>query len=373
MNTERLHLIAATLNQEIGRLDLVGRLQRMVGAIRNQLNSPSEQTTNEISGQLDALRSVLAGSTLNDIPTTWHQQIAEMNLAILVGTSLSDEVENAIRSSQPLLTEAVARIEQIQSDVERAVSAFQEIVSGFGKLRISKGELAPGEVELSVLFPRELFGNRLDRLLKEGQLIDRFVSAASVLATGSAEHATIKEISTTDPVFILCATPPTLLLVSQAVNIVLNAYGKVQGLRKLRADAIVAEATAEVVEALAQQAKQRIHADIDAFGKSIKNDPPAKLTKPILNETVNNLLDAMVKLAARIDRGLRIEVAAKEGTQAGSDGDDEAKSAAASITEIRTIAAAMQQFPITGEPILGLPNPENDNDETDDSAEDPKR
>lgn len=310
-------------------------------------------------------------SRLNDLPQTWDPVIAAIGLDGLLGRPLSQKLREYVRNSQPLLNEAARNIEAVRQQLETAMSGFAELNGACTKLAIHAEDVPPGGVELSVLFPRDLFGNTFKVFLDEAKVIEHFVVQASILATGKAEHPQLKEMSSSEPTVVLFGvSAATIVLVGKAIDVVLNAYGKVQKIRLARAAAEAAEAEASVIKSLADQANAKIKAEIEDFISARKADSSVKIKAAEKNAALVALETALVKVASWIDRGLRIDFSAKEKQVAEGDGseDDGTMALNVEIAEIKSIAQKIANWRLEAEPILGLPGP-SDEDQTVDDAD----
>lgn len=352
MNAERLLLVTSTIQAEMQRIRLTKLLQAVIDAVNNNVNQPNNENLNNISNALNNLEQQLAGSSLNRLPQTWTPIVEDLALADLLGSQLATQVREIIARRQPLWNEAVSEIQGLKSRLDNALTAFTEVNSGLTKLGVNKTELGSGEAELSVVIPREIFGNRWDAFLAEGRLIDRLVKTCSVIATGSSDSAQVKQLSTTDPMVILVATPAAIMFILKAVNMILDAYQKVLAIRETKTKAEAAGLDAKIVKSIEAEATKRIQEHVDSFIDEVRR-AKAALEPTTLNGELTSLHDILLKIAARLDRGMRIEGAAEPG------GEDSQVSAELreQLTQIQQAALQARHFPVSGPPILGLPAP----------------
>jgi hypothetical protein len=351
MNIERLYLVTDTLKKEIKASQLENHLTTIINALTNNISQPNASYLDQITQGLESLKDALEGSYLSNIPKTWMKVISEIKADDFVGMTLHEKIRSLVTSKQALPNEALREIQEIEQRLKGFITAADQLKSAMQKLGVSYESLEEGEVELSIVLPREIFSNELKGFAEEVKLIDHLVRTASEIATGSPENAEIKQLETSDPTLILIASPAAVHFVLKCVHSILDIYQKVQNIRLTKAQAEKAELEVSLIKQIGDQATTKIQEHIKKFAQEQTKSITDKGRK---NELNNQLVIIVKKLAARIDRGMKIE-GAVEVPEESEDEQPEVKKKNQTLRSIEDLSEQIKYFSTEEEAILALP------------------
>ncbi|MFN9690790.1 MAG: hypothetical protein ACK551_01650 [Vampirovibrionales bacterium] len=356
MNIERLYLVTDTLKKEIISSQIESHLTTIINALSNHISQPNKAYLDQVSQGLDSLKNALEKSYLNELPKTWTKVISEIGANDFVGMALYENVRSSVISNERLPNEGLSDIQALDQRLKDFVNAADQLQSSMQKLGISYESLEEGEVELSVVLPREIFSNELKGFTEEAKLIDNLIRTASEIATGSPENAKIKQLETSDPTIILTAGAGSVLLVLQCVHSVQDIFKNVQEIRLAKAQAEKAELEVSIIKKIDEQATKKIEAHIKAFAKEQTKSTRDEGRK---NELEILLVKRMRQLAARMDRGMKIEGAVGVSEDSEDDESNQTKESQ-TLQSIQQLSEEIRYFPTQVEPILSLPLNEDD-------------
>jgi hypothetical protein len=214
--------------------------------------------------------------------------------------------------------------------------------------------ISPGQAEVGFLIPRGFFKNQLEPLVKELGAINNIIRIFSeVTHDGSAEQVEVRQISTIDPQFFFGLDPVTVLTIGSAVTWAINLWGKVEKIRKVRAETALLSIHTEkelqslfddrIEEKIAEAVKyevERIHGPDD--GKAGRR-----------TELRNNHIGwALRSLLARIERGIQIEIRSLSPPPSTETSDSKAQETFGQLEEVKRELV----YPdVEGTPVLKLP------------------
>jgi hypothetical protein len=236
--------------------------------------------------------------------------------------------------------------------------------------------LAPYETELSILIPRSAIDNDLKRLSNDLRLIDRDIKFFSEIVEKSRPSVQIKQIATTDPLFILGGVSiGTLLLILEVIQRVQKIIQNVESLREAKAKVREANARADIVEAIQKNIEEEIDKNVIELAKWVvaqgqssgsKKDPPR------LKELETEARAVLKDIASRIDNGYQIEGDAGDIPPAPDADVDQAatdEQRRAEIAKAKELSRQIQYHKMPSEPVLSLPAPSIENEENGDGSE----
>ena len=184
MNAERLHAIASALQADISRSAVLSNLQQLISTLANQVSQPNQpQYQQQTSQLLAALVEGLRTAAVNQFSPTWQQALQEIGAWPLFGNNLGERVEEIFARNQITPSVAQQELQTLFNELQAISSAFDQLLASFRTLKMGKEDLAPGECELGLLVPRAFVENRLDRVAKELEELDRIFGVFAELSS----------------------------------------------------------------------------------------------------------------------------------------------------------------------------------------------
>ena len=226
-----------------------------------------------------------------------------------------------------VLQDRVNKLIQIRSDVFNKIRDLKEnfdyfeIIDKNYKLEEKEETL----FEIGFTIPRNLFDNSFDGMIEETKDIQRIVRFFSEATLGKYEPAKLRSISTSDPLYHIILDPQVIMCIAGAVTWALHTQEKYEKIRKLREEIknLKIRTEKEIQEFFNMETEKAIlSAAAEKKAKEIlKNGNPPKDRH---GELIGQLKWSLESLAAKIERGLKIEYQAPPPTD-GAEEDDAKK------------------------------------------------
>ena len=369
MNSERLHAIAISIIDDLTRtraLDLVSELR---GALRAQVNSPGDPGPQQnVSQTLGQLQDSLEAAPSNDFPPTWLQAIEEIGGAGLLGTRLLDRIQEIFARNQITPSVAHGEIQEIHTSLEKLWGDLNALHSAMEGLQVGSEVLEPGECEIGILVPRSSIANASDGFSEELSLFLKTLGAFSEVATGSRPSFEIRSISSSDLTVFLQVAPPVAVCFAVAVERLVTFYKTLLEIRLLRsklAEQGLPDGSLESVDAHANGVMEKgINETIEELTQRYANKDDGGRW----NELTTELRVGLNRIATRIDKGYNYEVRAgrlrePDGDEPGEAKNDEGEATRESIATILNASRGLQFLRLEGNPILSLPETNDDDGE----------
>ena len=113
----------------------------------------------------------------------------------------------------PTVTQSLVRT----TATERAASLsnLNATLAGLQHLGVAPKNLDPGEAEVTIVLPREIFSGQLGKMAKELSFLNRLLRHVSEAVTGTIEPIVVKEISSSEPTFALIGSIGLILAIGK--------------------------------------------------------------------------------------------------------------------------------------------------------------
>lgn len=256
---------------------------------------------------------------------------------------IADKVTNSIQTNA--MTPSVAR--DFVQDLANKRAAFLSTVRGakqnLEKLGIRESGLTPGSADLAFLIPRDIFQNHLGEFAKELNFISRLIQHFGEAVTGHAQPVELEQLSSSVPTVTLLANIGVVTAIAVVVNKFLEAWEKIETIRKIRQELIEIGMKGTAVEELTEQIATTVDEVVEESTTLVltnyKGDGNRK------NELGNALRQDARRLFGQIERGLTVEVRVEPKPKA----DPESQKALETVADL----GKKLQFPqIAHDPIL---------------------
>jgi hypothetical protein len=309
---------------------------------------------------------VLNEAASNDFGPAWRQVILEMGLDGLLGNNLKDRIDDIFQRNQITPSEAHKEIQTILNDLTQLKQALDQLLHGFQHFRIAAEDLQPGQCELSILVPRSFVKNRFGRLGREFRELDKTFRVFSELVTGTRPAFEIRTISTTDPVVVLLVVTPVGACIAKTISWLLESYERILNIRLMHRELSVLDMPDDIIRRVDEEADTRIDRDIDGMVDRLLDEYESS-DEGRRNELRTELRQSLKKIVARIDRGFNIEIRVKP-EELPPPPEDEAEDEETirkreEYDVIQSTAKRLQYRKLEGEPILRLPELQENDDE----------
>lgn len=368
MNAERLHAIAIAVRDDLQQTDVVTHLQQMRDSLQNQVNQPQDPSHQQrLSELFQQLAQSLESAQSNQFSPAWQQLLEEVGGRVLLGAPLLATIREIFERNQITPSVALDELQGLHQQVEQLDNSVNGLISSMSQLHIGAEELEPGGCEVGVLIPRSSVENKLDEFGRELSRLHKILGVFAELVTGARPGFEIRTISSTDLSVFLDSSPVIAASIAVTVERIVALYKKMLEIRVLRnqlSDQGVPDpplhSIDEHVNHLMGEGIEGLVGELDAKYAAI-HDAGRR------NELRTELGLALNQIANRIDKGYNFEIRAQpiEETEGESEDRDDA-SKRESIDAILKAAEGLQFLKLTGDHILSLPEPGED--DTDNSG-----
>ncbi len=361
MNAERLHAICRAIRADLDTTSSVSHLSQLATRLQELVNSPQQpQPQQQVSQVREQLRHALADSSSNAFSPVWVQVTEEIGAAPLLGSQLSETIEEIFARNE--ITPSVAQ-EEIQRLAERLTElnkAIDQVLQGFASLEVGNEDLEPGECELAILVPRKAVQHELPRLGQEFEKLQKIFGPFAELATGSRPPFVVKTISSSDFSLFLELAPEIAACVAIASERVVAFYKQLLEIRLLRQQLKDQGVPDKSLGGIDEHANSHMENGISQIvDELLAQNPPKDIGRT--NELRTELTLALNQIANRVDAGYNVDVRAKPPES--GDSEESTETPAEQQASYQTIIGASENlrfFNRSGESILALPEEVDD-------------
>ena len=259
-------------------------MQSLVNGIQNpaqQAGNPQFQTL--LANNLTQLRQVLENSSTDEFSPAWRQIVTDIGGTGLHGTALLERIERAFSANQMTPAAALTEMRQLQEQVSAFSTAITKTVEGLEGLRIEAEDLEPGDAEIGVSIPRELFNSELSQFADELRRFDFVLRIFSEIVTGEFHPSQITVLSSSDLMVFVSALPVIAAAVSHALDKLISTYKGILEVRemhsKLKAQG-VSDERLRGIEEHANEAMEKVVEELVAYNSEIGSDNFQQSTRP---------------------------------------------------------------------------------------------
>jgi hypothetical protein len=299
--------------KSIVEFDVDLRLQTGLETIRDTLNNLVSSPANP--QHQSALASALANFTAaaerlaQTLTPNISSSIAAVGGGDFFNPTIAEEVKDSIAANA--MTPTVARdfVQDLATRRASFLKTVKQTLEGLKDLGITSAGLQPGSADLSFAIPRDLFKNELAAFAKELTFISRLIEHFSEAITGETEPVELETLSSSTPTVAILASVSVIAVIADVVNRFLDAWEKVEKIRKVRAEltdlGMKGKAIEELTDRITTTIQEVVEESTQLTFTSYKGDPARK------NELETAIKQDTHRLFAQIERGLTIQFRAE--------------------------------------------------------------
>lgn len=358
MNAERLISIIDFLLKS----EKTNQIQSGITALHTSLNNLVNQTNNAdfqkaVAAATDALEKSLS-EFFNTITPAQRKDILEIKGLPFFSPITANDIRQDFQKHG--MTPAVVRqnVETLLNKRKEFIDTLKNARTNLDKLGITSENLKPGEAELGILIPRDLFHNNLEELNKELHNIIFILRAFYATSNITLERIEVFQISTSDPTFFLGIDVTVLVQIGSAVKWCIDVIGTTLKIREVVDLAKGVNASPEAIELMTDGIKKEIDKRV---GEKVAEVMAGYQGDNINKTHVEGSLErAMVMLLARVERGVTIDIKLIPPPKP-AEGDQKAEATRQIFEQLKEISQKLEFPRIQGQPTLQLTSVESEN------------
>lgn len=308
MNAERLHAIVDVLKKEIEDTQYPAYLRHVASRLQAALKEPENLKLQEKIGlEVEDLKKSLSNSVTDDFSPIWKQEVKAMGIANLLGSSLLNQIEDALAPRDKTPDVAAAEMAQIQRRVQTLVKAIDDATSALRFFRIGNEQLGQGDFEIGFMIPRTQVNNGLEDLGNEFVELKQIIGPLSELAGESRPEVEVRTISSSEFQVLLIAAPPIAASVAYALDRLASVYERILHIRLMNKELADTEIPEDVLTPLSRYTVDLIQTEIEKIAEELIAKS-GLVDEGRLNELRIDLQLQLNALTKRIERGYNVEV-----------------------------------------------------------------
>jgi hypothetical protein len=363
MRAETASEIIADILDDFDNLAIIQSFNELIQSLNNLSATPSPENQNDVQEKKDKLLSSLLLSKLNTYPIGLRQHLDEMTIEGYLPKQLSQKVYDAFIGNDitPALT--LKKIEEARNDAQKLYDEGQKFFDSAQFFEIYPDPPKKDEFNFSITIPREAVSNELDDFGRELVKLDKILGVFSEIATGSRDDFKIKSISSSDLTVVLESLPAVAVMIATALERISSLYERMLNIIKLHREMKENKVPENMLKEMEKFIHSTLKQEIEDSAKSIEDGVLRRVETTRRNELRMELRNSLREISSRFDRGYIFDVRGDE-TEINEDDNDENSNEKNEIRKQREIVAEKRErlkyFKVQDSPILGLPEPNND-------------
>ncbi len=342
MTSQKLYELLKFLETLDKKLNLQPSLEAVKNALTTLASQPAQpQHQNTLANALAAFGQ--AAAQLGDsISPSQFAAIQAIGGGEFFDPSIAEKVRTSVEKNA--MTPSVAKdfVQELATRREQFIGTVRSARQSLEALKITASPLQPGSADLAFLIPREIFDNELAQFAKELTFLGRLLQDFSE-AQNETEPVKLEQLSSSVPTIALAASAPVIAVVAFAVNKFLEAWERIEKIRKIRGEITDLGMKGTAVDEFTEQIETTVTKVVEEATEEIllkyKGTPDRR------NELANAIHTDTRRLFGQIERGLTVEFRAEPAKA----GDAEQQKA---LTDIANLARVIQFPEIAREPLL---------------------
>ena len=221
-------------------------------------------------------------------------------------SSIGDKVIASIQSNAMTPSVASDFVKDLAARRAEFLGIVHSTIKGLEQLHVSAPSLPAGAAEVAFLIPREIFHNHLGAFAKELTFISHLMQHINEGVTGESQPIVLEGLSSSIPTIGLGVGLKAIEMLATIVNKFLDAWEKIQRIRKIRGEIEEMGITGPPIDHLTEQITTTINEVVEESTHIILINYKGESGRK--NELQNALRQDTHRLFGQIERGLTIEV-----------------------------------------------------------------
>ena len=366
MNTTKLHIIAKALKEEMARTGSVNLLGTVIQTLEREVNESRQQQQQQLQSQLsEALKNLytrLKESPVDNYSPAWRDALEEIGVSDQFGAILEKRVRSIFERNKITPQSALEELKQLRAQIASTQSSLEGLVGSLEYFGVGEDKLGKDECEVGIVIPRKYVKDNLKEFGFELVELEKTLIVFSELATGQREPLEIRQISSSELSVFLDYLPEIGLCIAVSIERIVALYKQVLEIKKLKKGLVEQKVPEKKLKGIEEHASSLVEPEIKALAKELIDKYGNHLEAGRKKEILKELQHSLNKLANRIDRGFNIELRVSP-TENDQEENEESQAKSAVKKQILESAAKIEYLDQTCEPVLYLPEKNEESDE----------
>jgi hypothetical protein len=345
MTSEKLYGMLKFLDALDTKLNLQKSLEAIVAALNDLVDSPAQPTyQSELAKALAAFETA-ADKLGASITPSQHAAIREIGGQDFFDPTIADKVKTSIQTNA--MTPSVAKdfVQELATKRAAFLATIRGARQNLEKLGIKESSVEVNSADIAFLIPRNIFDNQLGPLAKELTFISRLMQDFSEALTGNPQPVKVEQLSSSIPTVTLLAGVGVIGAIGNIINKFLDAWQKIEKIRRLRAELAEMGLKRTAIEELTEEINTTVDEVVEESTQFVLVNYGGNENRK--QELANAIRQDTRRLFGQIERGLTVEI------RAGATNDQDAANPQREQLETISNLSKTLSFPtVAKEPIL---------------------
>jgi hypothetical protein len=215
MNVERLREVIDQLMTAESQYNIQVQLTQVRDYLQQLVQNPQQpQLQTQLAASLDLFRRRVK-EFITSFTHVQMKNFGEIRATEVFVRDMATEIDQLIHDNPMTPQVALDKINDIVQKRQAYLELLRDLQNKLQELGIEGSKIEPGQAEIGVLLPRQLFQNHLAELINELRAINRVIRTFAEVATGAPEPVEVHQTSTSDPVFSSALAQPQSLFLEK--------------------------------------------------------------------------------------------------------------------------------------------------------------
>ena len=308
MNTERLYELLSQLEIETSKLDLLGKLDRLVEYVGQQVSDPSnaEHQTNFSSSRKE-LEVSLRESWFSQLTPLEADVLNSMGLDYLIGQKLPRRLKQIMRDDGMLPAVVRDELSSIVQVIKSKLTTAVDTKNNLSKLGFVSEKIEVGSAELAYRIPRAAIDNRYSTFLEDAQFYHSLVTIMSEIVLGATPELELQGLSSSAFSIFLNLDPEVVAFTILAIERAMNSYKTILEIRVLRDQMKNRGVTEEALAAIEANIQSTLDEVFRTALLSAIKETKTSASKERKNELVNHGSILLRQLSEKMEEGYEVD------------------------------------------------------------------
>ena len=311
MNLGRFHSAIYDIKKEMedcATLQILAELQRF---LQESISQQTPESAILFKKSYSNVLNILEGSKSNLTWPTRKKIYNEIGAEDYIGSGLANKIKSIIYENQIAPANALLEIQEISRSVSEFYNRINALGINFSELGIEFDDLESGEFEIGFSFPHEVIGTDLESLEKEIHGVNFALKTFQEIATGEVKKLQIRTISASEWQFFIDSPPVLAVCTSAAIERIATLYKTNLEIKLIKKQLEDKDLPGNVVNPLQDHIEMTVKVELRNISDDLVEEFYKKDDEERKNELKNQMFQALLYIADRMDKGATVEVHAE--------------------------------------------------------------